>query len=167
MPRGRSGRRADYDWQAIADAIVAIDAGTGTKAVLGNALVVSQALTLMRLRGQVMVQLDPTAVDERLIIAVGIIKVSDEAFAAGAGSVPGPHSQGDAEWIWHSYLTVTSLAEGAIATNALFDRVVIDSKAMRKCKASETIILVAEVADGVDQGGTWDMLYGFRALTAA
>ncbi len=160
----RSVRRTDYTWFGAADAVTTIDLGTGTAAVLGNTVVVNSAGTLVRLRGQVYVQLDTSAVDERAMIAVGIIKATDEAVAAGVASLPHPHSDGDAEWIWHRYLSISSLAEPAVVTDALFDRAIIDSKAMRRFKQNEVVVLVAEVADGLDQGGTWDMMYGYRVL---
>jgi len=54
-----------------------------------------------------------------------------------------------------------------VNTNSLFDRVVIDSKAMRKMKALDQIVLMAEVCDSTDQGGTFDYNYGLRILSAS
>ena len=163
----RSGRRADYEWFGVADTITGVDLGIGQVSLGTNSLDFAGPGTLMRLRGSLYVALDATAVNEFAVIAAGIIKVSDEALAAGAGSIPSPHTDADAEWIWHSYLTISSLAEAAVAPQALFDRAVVDSKAMRKFKSSDSLAFMVEVADSLDQGGSFDFSYGYRSLVAS
>ena len=100
------------------------------------------------------------------MIAWGVILVSSDARAAGAGSVPGPSSDGDAPWLAHGFLSLSSLAEAAVQPQALFDRGEVASKAMRRMKSSEELIIVAEVCESLDQAGTWDFLYGLRVLVA-
>ncbi len=173
MPRGRrSGRGPDYDWEVLAGLATGVDVATGTKFLWGATtgetnLEAGTALTLMRMRGRCFAQLDATAVDERVIVSVGAIVASADAIAAGTGSLPGPDSDGDDEWIWHGNLLLSSGAEAAVNTNSLFDRLEIDSKAMRKLKQNQAIVLVGEVAFSLDQGGTFDFMYGARFLTAA
>jgi len=162
--RQSAGRRTDYTWFGAADITTGSDLALTTSVLPSNHITLGETGTLMRLRGRARVSLDATAVDEFAVVAVGIIKLTDEAFAAGVGSVPTPHTDVDAEWAWHSYLTIGSGAEASVNQNSLFDSVVIDSKAMRRFKQNEVIAFVAEIADVLDQGGTWDLQFGFRAL---
>ncbi len=159
-----SGRRTDYEWQAVAGRITTLDLAEGSANVGTNGMVVSVPSTSMRIRGEVLVQLDAGAVDERACIAMGIIKVSNSAFAAGIGSIPNPFADAESEWVWHSFTSVTSMAEAAVGSDYIASRVVIDSKAMRKCKPNETFAFVAEVASSVDATGSVDLIYGWRQL---
>ena len=165
--RGRAGRAPDYEWAAIGTKASAIDLATGTKSLGGSLLAVAGPGTFVRIRGQVYCQLDAGAVDERALICFGVILVSNEAAAAGAASVPGPFTDGDADWMWHGFLSVSSLAESAIFGDAAFDRVIVDTKAMRKVKSSQSLIFVAEVASSQDATGTFDYMYGLRILGAS
>jgi len=166
MARARSGRRADYEWSQIGSQITAVDLAVGTKALGTASSEANLAQTIMRLRGQVFAQLDATAVDERVIIACGLGIVSADAVAAGAGSVPGPSSDADWSWMWHGFLTMSSGAEAAVVGEMLFDRREVDSKAMRRVKPNESLVFVTEVVQSIDQGGTFDLLYGVRVLIA-
>ena len=145
--------------------ITALDLAEGAIAIgdLG-ATFTAAAVTILRIRGRLIAQLDAGAVDERASIAVGIIIVTTRAFNAGSGSMPLPQDNGENQWIWHDYVQLTSGAEVAANDTGLIDRVVIDSKAMRKMKGDETLAFMAQVADSVDGGGTVDMMYGVRFL---
>ncbi len=167
MARGRrSGRPADYFWTGICGLITALDLAPGASA-LGSARIDSiESQTLMRIRGDLFVQLDATAADERATVAIGLIIVKTAAAAVGSSAVPTPFTEPSASWIWMTYVTVSSLAEAAAQPDALFARVVIDSKSMRRIKADESCILVAEVCNSIDQGGTFDIMFGLRSLSA-
>ncbi len=163
--RGHTSSVSHKEWIGIADEQRSINNAIATKALGPTGLVVGIASTILRLRGYAMITLDAGAVDESSTLALGIIIVGNSAFAAGAASCPGPQSQSSDDWIWHTYLSVSSLSEAAIQPDALFARVVIDSKAMRKAKVDETVIFMAEVADSNDQAGTIDLQYAFRLLS--
>ncbi len=168
MARGRSrGRKTDYSWSQISGQMLAVDLAEGTVALGDVAGSAAGTQTLFRTRGEILVQLDATAVDERVLIALGMMVVKENAFAAGVASVPHPGVDGEADWFWFGYASLTTAAEAAVsgAFSGLFHRVPVDSKAMRKMKGDEKVILVAEVVEAVDQGGTFDLLYGFRTLT--
>ena len=165
--RGRTGRSPDYEWFAMGGKASAVDLAAATASLGPSALAVSGPGTLVRLRGQVFLQLDAGAVDERVLVCFGIIIVSNEAFAAGVASVPKPFTDADADWMWHGFLSVTSGAETGIVSDFLVDRVLVDSKAMRKVKSSQTLIFVAEVASSQDAAGTFDYMYGIRILGAS
>ena len=106
------------------------------------------ALTLVRSRGNGMFFLDPGAVGDVMEVALGLIIVSSDAFAAGVASVPGPLSDLDAEWIFH---TVKELGPGSLASQAEDSLVQvhhfeIDSKAQRKLKPGDVVAMVFEGA---------------------
>ncbi len=164
MARAKGGRRTDYEWISQCGRMSQLDLTTGSVALGTGAFDLTGPGTVMRLRGRFYAQLDIGGVDERAVIAVGVIKVSDEALAAGVASIPSPDTDGDAEWIWHGYLIVSAGAEAAVVTDAMFDRVEVDSKAMRRFKASDSLAVVAEVCDSSDQAGTADLMYGLRLL---
>ena len=164
MARARSGRRTDYTWSGAPLLINLIDLAVGAGGSQ-DAFTFNVAGTVTRTRGEVLLQLDPTAADERAVVAMGLIVASENAVAAGFASLPGPHTDASDDWFWHSYVTVTSLAEaGVVEGDGLFARVMIDSKAMRKVKASEHVVFVAEVANSVDAGGSLDLIGGIRLL---
>ena len=167
MARGRrAGRGPDYEWHAFAGLGTAVDL-TVTTASLGSTsfAIASPGGTIVRLRGRVFAQLDAGAVDERVVLAVGIGVASTPAVAAGIGSLPTPHSEASYPWMWHQYLVLSSLA-GGTSQDAEFMSAVIDGKAMRKVKADQSLFIAIEVASVVDAAGTFDWMYGIRFLDA-
>ncbi len=160
----RSGRRTDYNWVSAAGVNVNVDVGLGTAVLGAGSVAFNGAGTVARVRGQVLINLDATAVNEQVVIALGLIKVDNDALAVGVTAIPKPHIDGDAEWLWHGYLLVTSGSEAAVNNNGLIARLEIDSKAMRRVKTNDNMVLVAEVAAELDQGGNFDLLYGYRLL---
>ena len=131
------------------------------------ALSIGESMTILRLRGHVFVQLNAGAAAERALVGVGIGLVSSTAFAAGVASLPSPVAEGGYPWIWHGYFSVSSGQEAAITDQWLVDRREIDSKAMRKMRQDQSLVLVAEIADSVDQTGEVNILYGTRVLFGA
>ncbi len=120
----------------------------------GGATLISTAtfedpVTLMRSRG--MVSITPTAVsaDLDLVGAFGVGIVSAEAAAAGVASMPEPYS--DSDWggwvVWRSFAYHFEFATAAAVNYPRFD-FEVDSKAMRKISASETIVTIAESVTG-------------------
>jgi len=144
-----------------------IDNVTTTAALL-SASAFADAGTIVRIRGFIAVELDATAVDEKLAVAVGIASVSTAAAAAGVVSLPTPFTEEAYPWIWHSYFIVMSGAGASLGVDyaGLFHRIEVDSKAMRKVKLNESLVGVSEVAVGNDQGGTHNVIGGIRVLTA-
>ena len=112
-----------------------------------------ERVTIARIRGTCSATLDVGAALDAFELAVGLIVVKDEAFAAGAASMPSPISDVEQSWIWHH---VFSLGPAVNATQdggqILVNQVVqIDGKAMRKVQAGETMAFVFE---GAQDNGT-------------
>ena len=161
------GRKTDYSWQGFAGQMQDMDLALANAAVgVGGSsrLDIGVPLTLTRIHGVLQVVLNATAVDERCIVAFGLIVVSVNAISAGVASLPHPFTNAEAPWILHAYMAVDSGNEGAVNTNSLTATVVLDSKAMRRVKPDSSLVAVAEIAQVQDQGGTLDLQYGFRVL---
>ena len=171
MARGhRSGfqkKISEYEWARAVGLITSMD--VNAEALGSVTLVALESRTIMRFRGRVYAQLDAGAVDERVSIMCGIRVATDDAVAAGVAAVGNPFDDELNGWVWTGTLFVSSGAEGTVVEDSLTDRIEIDSKAMRKVKASNTIVFVAVTppTGAVDQTGTGDILYDLSILTGS
>ena len=95
--------------------------------------------TLARVRGNWMAHMVGSA-SESMIVGLGLIVVSTDAFVAGAASVPSPTDDLNAEWVWHQLIPFGP-STGAEASTAIDQhaRGEIDSKAMRKMNEAEVL----------------------------
>jgi len=166
MARSR-GRRTDYDWLGMRGTVAAIDLAVGAGGNGSEGLAFFTKQTVTRIRGFIAVELDPTAVNERALIAVGIGVASSDAEAAGGAGLPDPNTDIGYPWIWHGFFYVSSLQDAAIGADFLIDRREVDSKAMRRVGLDQSLFLIAQVAVSTDQGGNADLTYGLRVLTGA
>ncbi len=139
--------KRQLQWVGSADqGYVAIAAGA-TVIQQSNATLVGS--TIVRTRGGFSILPDTFEVDKNIIGAIGIGLVSDQAFAAGAASVPGPWTDQDwSGWLYWSpfqyHWDVTTDIGRLVVGVAGAGAEVIDSKAMRKVQANETVIVVVE-----------------------
>ena len=121
--------------------------------------------TLIRMRGQGIVQFDPAGVADAVEFALGIIIVSTDAATAGAASCPSPVEDADSSWIWHQIVPLGPSLQAAqentdLSATVRFD---IDSKAMRKVGPNETILFMADLA-AVTGTGSVDFNVAARLL---
>ncbi len=89
--------------------------------------------------------------DELSLGAFGMGIVSDDAFAAGAASIPGPFTDDTAElWLVHQYVYQRVLFDTAVGSSVVGHDVTweIDSKAMRKFTDEQKLVLMAENGNG-------------------
>ncbi len=104
--------------------------------------------TIVRTRGNVSIKTN-VATALTFVGAFGVGVVSNDAFAAGVASIPGPFS--DADWhgwfVWRSfsYSQIESGTGANVWQNHL--NVEVDSKAMRRVSTNETVVLIAESQD--------------------
>jgi len=117
--------------------------------------VVVDKVTITRIRGFIHLLIKTSdAVGGGFRGALGIGLVSDQAFAAGATSMPGPLTDMEWDgWIWHHFFdirTVTAtIADGVNAVGAS-QRIEIDSKAMRRQDPNQTMFGMFEVAESAN-----------------
>ena len=120
-------------------------------ALLANNAVLSQVLvdvplqtiysdgTVVRIRGVVGVAPDGTLNPARSE-AMGIIVVTDQAFAAGAVAMPDPRVDTAADWLWHSWTTLQG-DTGAVTQLDELRQVTVDNKAMRRLPGGNKLLV--------------------------
>ena len=157
-----SGWRNDYGWNGVSGLINGFS--TANALGFGN-FTFLEAGTLMRTRGEVVVGIDGPTDGDKAAVAIGIMVVSEEVRVAGAASIPGPASEAEADWLWHSWVPLQAQASPLHGDLGVSARLTIDSKAMRKFKANKALVLVAETVH-LSGTPTIDLSYGLRILTA-
>ena len=118
----------------------------GATQVLGTgvALEFLQRVTLARLRGNAVVHMDPGAAGDSMVVGLGAVLVSDDAFTAGSASVPSPLDDADYSWIYHQLFVLgPAISATEVSELGLQNvRVEIDSKAQRKCVPGQVLTFV-------------------------
>jgi len=168
MARSRVGRRVDYNWGNTMARINVSVQSAGTATIGQTALLFAQAQTIMRVRGAVVLGIGAAAAaTDAMIICLGLIVVSENAFGAGAASVPSPFEDIGDDWLWHGVfpLRAFSASPTGIQLVGSMQRE-IDSKAMRRVKEGDVLTFVADGID-LDAGATYSLSAGIRILTGA
>ncbi len=145
-PARRAERRKTV-WIGTADQ-GAIAIATNTSVVISSfapdALSILKA-TVVRTRGILLVQPQVFTSDLNWNGAFGLGIVSDEALAAGTGSIPRPFDDDDwAGWLVHGYYSGFNLGSSADPGLVIDTVTTIDSKAMRKVGPNESLVWMAE-----------------------
>ncbi len=100
--------------------------------------------TLIRVRGRVAALTDDSSTPSGFAqVIMGIIKVTSAAFAAGA--VPTPATDESSDWLWWDAATIGAAAADVIGQEVTIDRLIVDSKAMRKIGNNEVVVFVTEL----------------------
>ena len=115
---------------------------------------------IVRTRGEVSAKVAAPGATAVIVGAYGLAVVSDRAFTAGAGSIPGPFT--DASWdgwfVWRSFSMNWEFDDASGVRFSTKDQEV-DSKAMRKVNDDETVVMIAE-----SQVGAFDISMPLRML---
>ncbi len=109
--------------------------------------------TIIRVRGNYIFLLDPSAANDAKTVALGLIVATASAVVAGVASLPGPISDPDAKWLWvvyHNLLSGDATTQSGADINQAV-RGVIDTKAMRRTNTNDNLVFVGEATN---QGGT-------------
>ncbi len=120
-------------------------------ATLINSFSPAERVTVIRNRGQVSIIPEVVSADIEIVGAYGEMVVTNEAFAAGVGSMPEPFTDGDADWcVWRSFSYRFEFvdATGVNFPNWNFE---VDSKAMRKMGPNKVYVAIAESQAGAFQ----------------
>ncbi len=161
VPRNFKGTRRATDWVAssVETAVTSLAAAT---AVLDQTLDFAEPGTVVRTRGQIMVQTDQDAGTETPFGALGMAIVSDQAAAIGITAVPTPTTDqaSDAFFMWQALVAPMRFAS-AVGIHQVAQVFEFDSKAMRKFDENETLIVVVENASS---SAAMQFLMQFRQL---
>ena len=160
MPRGRSGRRTDYTWNGT----VFGSANAADTASIQVIATIAGPGTLMRSRGELVASIDAPTDGDKVIISYGLIIADDDQVTAGVTAFPNPQTDMDANWLWHGFIPL--LAQAANLEHAAVGRLTIDSKAMRRMKQNDQVVLVIKPGS---QAGTpvTDTAGGVRLLVGS
>ncbi len=141
----RSGRVIDFKaWAAISGQTTSIAAAQTTTFA---SLSFTFSATILRLRGWWMVSLDGAADTDINQVVLGIGVVSTDAVAGAA--LPDPSQEPEFPWVFWDTATVAAILPDAgsaqdFAFNMAVTRQVIDSKAMRKVRPSQSLVAVVQ-----------------------
>ena len=157
QPRGfrsRSSRRTTA-WAIGPAEVDGSRASSGQQLWTTGVTTSSGKITIIRTRGLYHVTLNTAdAVGSGFFGAIGIGLVTSNAFAAGNAAVPGPLTEEDWDgWLFHHYFDVraitATIADGVNAAS-VSQRIVIDSKAMRKFDEDMTLVGVTEMTESTN-----------------
>ena len=122
----------------------------------------TDAATLVRTRGSVIIRAAAAAVGDSLVRgAFGQIVVSEDAAAIGVTALPGPLSDVENDWfVWAPFTLAfdNTLTE---FDSAYFDRVLFDSRGMRKLKKGDGLVSMLEIESDL-AGDSIDSTVSFR-----
>ena len=100
--------------------------------------------TLVRSRGKLTVLTDPSSSPGSFgFVTLGLIVVTSAA--AAAGGVPNPATNTGNDWLWWDSGFIGAAAADVIGEEITVDRLIVDSKAMRKIGLNQVLILVADL----------------------
>ena len=156
--RGRSVAKRQVAWTGSADQ-GGVAVGAGAKVIVESNATLTTT-TIIRVRGLLGIRQTSLTAGGENIGGYGIAIVSDQAFAAGAASLPGPWTDLDYPWVVHqmwAFSWAVADATGREISSPL--ATVIDNKAMRKVKSGETVVTLAE-----SQAGAVTIMAPFRML---
>ncbi len=156
MARGRVGSRRLGTFPARRPTVWDAGFQNAANQLTTNSVVLMQSLiglvggrtTLVRVRGELLVASSAVTIGDAADIAVGMGVVTNEARAAGVGSIPTPITSEEWDgWFWYQACSIIHRPLNVGSQTTCF-RYVIDSKAMRIIDTdSQSIVLVAEMAN--------------------
>ena len=154
LTRGQR-RRTGWEIGPEASAAVVVSAA-GKSAWPGGTASALDGMTLVRIRGQFLIYVvTADVVNAGFPYAVGMCMVTEDAFAVGVTAIPDPFTDNGWDgWIWYhsGFIFAGSATEDEFVGRAgsSLERVVVDSKAMRKWP--EENVLVGIVGFGTEVG---------------
>ncbi len=164
MTRGRSFKRSAgtkrlTEWtSSVPEA--AFTALAGASAIIDNAFTTPNVETLIRCRGLLVIQSNQIAAAEQPFGAIGLCLVTDQAFAAGAGSIPLPYTDSESDaWLLHQFWAAPFQFGDGTGFARIDAQYQLDSKAMRRVTQDDTVLMVLEVGSAAAIGVNyrWDM----------
>jgi len=143
---GRQGIKRLTEWAAIvntAPTALAANSFSLLTSLTGADLSPIIPSTLVRIRGQIMMQSDQDTTHEAQIGSLGIAIVQDVARAAGGASLPDPFlDAGDDTWLyWTSLMSAGERGAGTVVGSVPFS-VDLDAKSMRKIVDGDALIVM-------------------------
>jgi len=118
---------------------------------LNAAALALRPFTVTRVVGSLYIGSDQNAATELAFGALGLVVVTDEAVAAGAGSVPGPYGANASDWMMNkSWAQGVSFSSAVGFQTSRVDRFDFDQKGQRKVDIGQDLIQVIENASALN-----------------
>ena len=122
--------------------------------------------THVRCRGQLDVHASAGAAGDSVRWSAGLMYVDARAAAIGVTAIPRPISDGSSDgWLWivTGFLNIGSLSSLEDSFGGTWDRIIVDSKAMRKVGKNEVLVVAYETSAAAGTGGA-EFSLGIRVL---
>ena len=145
----RSAPKRVTTWEGVAIDMIGIDAA-GISAVMITEAVLENMPnpTIVRIRGELMVTNNAGVSTSASsgFCTVGAMLVDSRALAAGIGSMELPSTNVGSDWMYWDVFNFGEQVANEVDNNDLsVNRKVVDSKAMRKVKPNQALVLIAQV----------------------
>ena len=140
------GKRSATDWSSSVPATSFVTVAASATVLLEVFTPIAGGETVLRTRGQFVWMSDQAVAIESQIGAVGIGVVSEQAATVGITAIPFPDTDAAwGGWLWHSYFASRLEFASAIGFQPqMANRIVIDSKGMRKVGENERLVVVVQ-----------------------
>jgi len=139
----RRSRSSNKTWAGLSSGDTWTPVAAGGSLIVGS-FIVGLDSTLVRVRGMLGI-LSDSEVEEEVHGAIGIARVTEDAFSSGIAAVPVPIADIDSDsWVlWQPFIHARAVgtASGQSPAQSNF---VLDSKAMRKFTATDRLVIVLE-----------------------
>ena len=114
--------------------------------IIAGSFIVGLDSTMVRIRGMLGILSDQAAADEEVHGAIGIARVTEDAFSSGIAAVPVPIADIDSDsWVmWQPFIHAFRRLDATGIAEPAQSNFVIDSKAMRKFTATDRMVIVLE-----------------------
>ena len=147
--------------QGVFDSLAVAATNTPSLGTFGLQTVVAAA-TVVRTRGYFNIATIAAGASSIIQGAFGLIFVSEDAFNAGIGSVPGPLTDDGEDWfVWEPIVLQNVSTDPHEVDGRTSQLTHFDSRGMRKTKATQVIAVVLELIASAT-GQSIDMGYSFR-----
>ena len=153
MPRRQfAPKRMQKQWGSLIVGGASVDLTGNSTTLIGTVSIAQRAETILRGRGEVFVAIGATttALDEaRVGFGLGI--VSGDAATLGSTAMPDPIGDPDYPWLWwhvhHFFSPFVVDGTGSDGYGVGVVRIPLDTKAMRKVKPEQGLVLVVQYVD--------------------
>jgi len=159
----RSGRRQPTNW-ARTTSVAPVALPAASKILLTTIVLSNPGIdeTIRRTRGIIHINSDQGAAAENQTGAMGMVVVNDLAVAAGAASLPGPHtdSSDDGWFVWVPFMQETFAVTASGIHGVTYE---FDSKAMRRIEEGFSVAVMVENSNAT---AALEILIGFSLLSS-
>ena len=153
----RPGKTIDYkQWTSVPGLI---DSQSADTTFIGGGLSFAVPATILRVRGYVAAMFDETRqINDQMVVNFALGLVSTDAFVVGATAVPDPVAEPEYPWLWWMEMRLDAFVVAANQASTPWgpagQRYEVDTKAMRRVKPGETLVMVGSLSNATGAPAT-------------